>query len=380
MLFKEFGMKTVRRIFQFKRMYLLLGFPAGLLLILMARLNSNWVESFYIRYIHRFLENTVGRAVSALPFSLSEWLICGAILGGLFYIGFVIFCLVRDCKKWKHLLYRAFVNILCSASLAYFFFVITMGLCYYRTPATTYLELSVKEYSVAELEEVTAWLAKQAVAERAKLDEDAQGVAVLQEESWWAISAEAQSCFNRISETHPEIGKVSVRNKPMVFSDVMSRLLTMGVYIPYTLESNINIDMPAYTVPATMCHELSHVKGFMREDEANFLGFLACMQSKRADFRYSGYMSAFTYALNRLAAEDYDAAVAVAHTVSEGVARDDAADQAYWNQYRNTPIAETSGEVYNAYLEANDQKDGVKSYGKMLDLVIAWYQAEVKNS
>ena len=371
-------MKLLKRLFQFKRAGLLLAFPLGLLLTLLARLENGWVEKFYIKYIHSFLENTVGRLVALFPFSVSEWLIVAAALGVIAYIVCVIFWIGKDKTRWKHILYRAFVNLLCVGSVAYFLFVITMGLCYYRTPASEYLNLSVRKYSVEELEEVTAWLAEQAVAERAKLSEDENGVVKLADEDWWSVSAEAQTCFNKIDERYPGIGRVNTRNKPMVFSKVMSRVLTMGVYLPFTLESNINVDMTAFTVPATMCHELSHVKGFMREDEANFLGFLACMQSQRADFRYSGYMSAFGYALNRLAAEDYDAAVKVAATVSEGVARDDRADHTYWLQYRDTVVADTSGEIYNAYLESNDQKDGVKSYGKMLDLVIAWYQAEVK--
>lgn len=375
---EEKTLHLLKRLFQWKRMYLLLGFPLGAVLILLAKLDQTWVEQIYAQKVHAFFENTLGRLVSMLPFSVSEWLIAAAVLGVVAYIVWVILRLCRQPGRWKHILYRTFVNFLCTGSIAYFLFVITMGLCYYRTPASQYLSLSVKQYSVEELAEVTMWLSEQANLEREKLEEDEQGVAKLQEETWWDTSAEAQACFNKISETYPGIGTVTARNKPMVFSKIMSSVLTMGVYIPYTFESSINVDMTAYTVPATMCHELSHVKGFMREDEANFLGFLACMQSKRADFRYSGYMSAFGYALNRLASEDYDAAVKVANNVSDAVARDDSADHAYWEQYRGTVVADTSGEIYNAYLESNDQQDGVKSYGRMLDLVIAWYQSEVR--
>ncbi len=371
-------MRLLKRLFQWKRMYLLLGFPLGAVLILLAKWEQSWVEQIYARGVHAFFENTLGRLVSLLPFSLSEWLILAAIVLAVGYVIYVIFMLCKRQEGWKHILYRAFVNFLCVASVAYFLFVITMGLCYYRTPASQYLSLPVREYSVEELTEVTLWLSQKANEERQKMKEDASGVAKLQDETWWQTSAEAQACFNKMAEKYSGIGKVSARNKPMVFSGVMSRLMTMGVYIPYTFESSINVDMTAYTIPATMCHELSHVKGFMREDEANFLGFLACMQSDRSDFRYSGYMSAFGYALNRLAAEDYDAAVVVANNVSAAVARDDNADHAYWQQYRGTVIAESSGEIYDAYLQSNDQQDGIKSYGRMLDLVIAWYQLEVK--
>lgn len=365
-----------KRIFSYKRMYLLLGFPVGLLLTLAAMMDSTRVEYLYAKGLHLFFEKTVGAAVSLLPFSLTEWLIAAAVLGAAYYIGFVVYSVCRNRAAWKHICYKAFVNVLCTASLAYFLFVITMGLNYYRYSVTEYLDLSTREYSAAELKEVCMWLAKGATENRALLSEDGNGVSVLQDESWWQTSAEAKQSFNAISDRYPGVGKLSARNKPMVFSNVMSRTLTMGVYFPYTFESNINVDMTAYTVPFTMCHELSHVKGFMREDEANFLGFLACMNSDRADFRYSGYMSALEYALGQLAQVDRAAAVEVAQTVSDGLRRDESADSAYWDKYRHTVISETTDKIYDTYLQANNQTDGVRSYGRMVDLVIAWYQTE----
>jgi len=371
-------LKLFKKIFQFKRIYLLFGFPAGLFLTLLARV-GDWAETVYGRGIHAFFENTIGRAVSWLPFSLTEWLVVATLLGAVTYLSFVVIWICRNPAAWKHIVYRTFINVLCAGSVAYFVFVITMGLAYYRTPVTEYLGLDVKKYSVEELKEVTVWLAENASAQREKIQEDASGVSVLSTD-FWECSAEARRCFNKVGEQYAGIGTLSARNKPMVFSKVMSSTLTLGVYFPYTFESNINVDVTPYTIPATMCHELSHVKGFMREEEANFIGFLACMQSSRADFLYSGYMSAFVYALNRLADEDYDAAVQVAKIVGEGVVRDDNAESEYWKQYRGTVISETTTEIYDQYLQYNDQDDGVKSYGKMLDLVIAWYQSEVKDN
>ena len=54
-----------------------------------------------------------------------------------------------------------------------------------------------------------------------------------------------------------------------------------GMYFPFTVESNINADGPFFTIPATMGHEMAHQCGFMREDEANFIGYLACKDASR---------------------------------------------------------------------------------------------------
>ncbi|MFQ8979614.1 MAG: DUF3810 family protein [Waltera sp.] len=41
--------------------------------------------------------------------------------------------------------------------------------------------------------------------------------------------------------------------------------------------------------PATMCHELAHIRGYIYEDEANFIAFLACVESDDSTFQYAGY-------------------------------------------------------------------------------------------
>ena len=52
-----------------------------------------------------------------------------------------------------------------------------------------------------------------------------------------------------------------------------------------------------------------------------------------------------------------------------------AADSAFWNQF-DGPVAEVSNQVNDAYLKANSQEDGVRSYGRMVDLLLAMYREE----
>ena len=51
------------------------------------------------------------------------------------------------------------------------------------------------------------------------------------------------------------------------------------------------------------------------------------------------------------------------------------ADMAAQNNYvsaHDTKVAEVSDKVNDAYLKLNDQQDGVRSYGKMVDLLLAY--------
>ncbi|HCB91141.1 MAG TPA: DUF3810 domain-containing protein, partial [Ruminococcaceae bacterium] len=92
-------------------------------------------------------------------------------------------------------------------------------------------------------------------------------------------------------------------------------------------------------------------------------------------FRYSGDMLAFVYASNALYSADSGAADAVSAGLSSGVRRDLAYGAAYWRQFAG-PVADASESVNDRYLKANRQSEGVKSYGRMVDLLLALQRKE----
>ena len=110
--------------------------------------------------------------------------------------------------------------------------------------------------------------------------------------------------------------------KPVLASELMSCANIGGMFFPFTMESNINVDNPFFVVPWTMTHELAHQCGFMREDEANFIAYLACKQSDDALMRYSGYLLAYDNAVSALRKVDPEAAKAIGSgAVGGGAAR-----------------------------------------------------------
>jgi hypothetical protein len=122
-----------------------------------------------------------------------------------------------------------------------------------------------------------------------------------------------------------------------------------------------------------MTHELAHFQGYMREDEANFIAYLACMASENADYRYSGAMLGLRHSLNALYAADREAYSAILAGLVQEVIADYAANDAYWRQFEG-PIAEVSQTVNDVYLKTNRQAAGVKSYGQMVDLLLAEFR------
>ena len=148
-----------------------------------------------------------------------------------------------------------------------------------------------------------------------------------------------------------------------------------GIYSPFTVEANYNNAMVPYNIPHTLCHELSHLKGFMREDEANFIGFLACLESERREFRYSGYVMGWIYAGNALTAADPERYFAVRAQLDPEVLADLEENNRFWARYEGR-VAEVAEAVNDTYLKANDQEQGVASYGMVVDLMLGWWDSE----
>ena len=91
------------------------------------------------------------------------------------------------------------------------------------------------------------------------------------------------------------------------------------------------------------------------------------------NLKYSGILNALSYVLNSV----YSNCGAAVYTelyksMDIQLMRDYLYDSRYWDKYR-TPVAEVADAVNNAYLVANAQTDGVKSYGRMVDLLLAYY-------
>jgi len=83
---------------------------------------------------------------------------------------------------------------------------------------------------------------------------------------------------------------------------------------------------------------------------------------------------AFNYCFNALYKADIDLAKKVANMCDDGVIDDIVFEDEYWDKYQKTVIAETTDKVYDSYLQANGEESGVKSYGEMVDLLLAYYK------
>lgn len=355
------------------RMMFILLIPVAFILTQIAKHNIKFAE-FYSTKIYPLFAKIIGFITGISPFSIAEIIL---IVGVILLLLYTLLMTIKSVKgKSIKFLKIYIINMSVVVSILYFLFVLFCGMNYYRYEFTAYSGLEIKKSSKQELMKLCESLIEDANRFRKNIKSDENGVAIL-DDNIYETSKRAQFSFNNVSNRYDVLKGNYSRPKPILFSKAMSYTQITGVFFPFTFESNVNVDIPSYQIPATMCHELVHLRGFMREDEANFLSYLACISSGYDDFAYSGTMLALTYSMNALYSEDYNEFVRLHKKYSKEVNLDIAYTSNYWKQFE-TKIAEISHNVNDTYLKANNQVDGVRSYGRMVDLLLAMHRENNK--
>ena len=76
--------------------------------------------------------------------------------------------------------------------------------------------------------------------------------------------------------------------------------------------------------------------------------------------------------MNVLYRADYDVWAQIRVQLNPAVEADIAANRDYWAKFEG-PVADAAQTVNDTYLKANGQTDGIQSYGRMADLIVAYY-------
>lgn len=349
----------------YKIAYILSALIAINLLIYFAPKNSEWVEMNYSQGIYLKISSLLSNIFGVLPFSLTEFLIIAVAV----LVIVTLYVLIRNFSVTNFLKYL--LSFLSIISTAMFLFWCLWGINNFRMPVENFLPFEKNKYTVNELERACEILLEKTNNLRELMEEDINGVTTANQD-YKKILNSSSDAYDNISEIYniiPTSGKI--KPKPMIFSKVMSMLNYTGMYNPYTAETNINIDEPIFNMPFTACHEIAHLKGFPKENEANFISFLTCINSDDMFFKYSGYLSGLIYCSNALYREAPEAYVKLKNNFSEGIIRDLTYTNEYWNNYKGF-IARFGENNNNVFLKHTNQPEGTKSYGLVVDLIISY--------
>lgn len=329
------------------------------------------VMNFLCRTLVRPWHAFAGKLFSAVPFSVTEWVVLFlAALGVVLLIALAVRLLRRRWTK----AYRTGMAILSVSAALFALFCLWWGVLYYSDSFTEQAQLERRDISVQELKAVTEFFAEQANAAGENVERDAGGV----------FTAERSAIFRRSGEIYAGAEKLfpcleapSVRAKPVLLSRFLSYVHYTGFFFPYTAEANLNADSPVCMLPSTIAHELAHLRGVAHEDEANFCAVVACMESSDAEYRYSGALLAYIYLGNALHSADYEAWYEVYSSLNESVRTDLRAYNAYWAQFE-TRAADVSEKVYESFLQTYGDDRGMQSYGECVDLLTVYYLASAQ--
>ena len=328
---------------------------------------SRWIPEtaqWYAQHIYPVFVSVIGRISGIFPFSVAEILVYILILALMVSMIRFFVKLVRKKGSARYMAVFGY-RVLFLISVLFFLYVINCGVNYSRVSFSESAGIEVESYTKADLVRVCQMLTDDVIRYAKEVKREKDGVAVLNGD----VNKEAIAAMHLLGESYPEMKGYYPRAKGLLTSQFLSIQNLSGIYIPVTIEANYNADMTDYNIPFTVCHELSHLRGFMQEEEANFIAYLACMESEDSMFRYSGSMLGWIYCTNVLQKYDHEAYQELRARLPEETEADLRANRKFWAKYEGK-IAEVSNMVNDTYLKANGQQDGVESYDRMVDLLV----------
>ena len=364
-----------------------LGAPVIVLIGLALLFTANRFPGFaswYAARIFPIFPHTIGRFWGLFPFSAFEILasalmiyIMVAIVWA--FVGFIStrkrsFIYWHETKSIKSRIKTMTLRLLYSLAALFLMFVLTAGINYSRESYAYHVGITIQDFTIYDLERLYMLLVERAEVLAEEIETDENGRFALRREG---MHNHAQQSMHELNQLYGGLGTFFPRAKAPIFSRGLSHLNIGGFFSPWTLEAHYNGEMPGQSIPFVINHELAHVAGHMREDEANFIAYLASRNSPNVDFQYSAVYIAIGYVLNDLQRSvNVDRYRELFAMLPEQLQRDYAAAREFWQNFQGRP-AEVSTRANDAYLRANRQPDGVLSYGRMVELLLAYYHAPV---
>lgn len=336
---------------------------------------------FYKTYIFPITTGGLAGFSSIFPFSLGEILIVAGILFLLLGVGILLlFLWKRNSVKVRKAGRLYFHSLLWILS---WILVTETANCFVVYHATTVEEEKYGNHTFQQEELIALY---NEVAEKCNTlstqMERTENEAVVYDGD---MEKDCKAAMKKLGEQFPYLKGYYPNPKQMINSDLMSQMYLCGIYFPFTMEANYNTTMYIMNQPATICHELSHTKGVILEDEANFFGFAACIESGNPFLEYSGYLSVLPYIareVRKTIPEDVREAM---QQVNETVVEDAVfLTRESWDKVEKKAVVSTNtaNQAADAFLEknltVNGVKDGMVSYSRVVRLLLDYYHEENK--
>lgn len=327
-----------------------------------------WVEAHYTYGVYPVISSVQRFLLGWVPFSA----------GDLFYAFLIGVILYKTGRLIRALFSKQFTRGYFIAGLqqAIFFFLfvyvlfnLLWGLNYNRLGLSAQLGMEVKPYSLAELDTLTHVLQKNLNAYAAQVTEE-------QRDSFnrkKRLFRETSQAYQHAGRHYPFLKYRPVSVKASLFSYAGNYLGFQGYYNPFSGEAQVNTTTPRFLEPFVTSHEIAHQLGYARENEANFVAFLACRFSPSPVLKYSLYFDMYNYAISEVRRRDTALARSFQQQLHPQVVSDIREYRDFYRRYRN-PVEPVITWFYGHYLKANNQPAGKQTYNEVVAWLIAYYK------
>ena len=323
--------------------------------------------------VSAWYRTAMARITSFIPFSLYE-LVLITIPLQVIVLGWLA---IRRFKSGQGRV-RFVLNLLSFALLLYGGHLLALGIGYNTTPLANKMNIPYVEINEQTLSETMISLRDEANELSEGFSKNENGSTdsgyTLDE-----ISEKICEAYASFSKEHGFVKSFESRAKGIAFSGGMSYLGLGGIYTFYTGEANVNMKYPDYDVIFSTAHELSHQRGIMRENEANFMAYLVLSGSSDPYLRYSAALSMYSYVASALYQTSPDKYYEIAGGLSSAARGDLATSSAVSEKYGDTFIADISRAINDLYLKSSGT-DGVVSYGLVTRLAVAYHYNDNRKS
>nr|WP_299172301.1 DUF3810 domain-containing protein [uncultured Allomuricauda sp.] len=329
-----------------------------------------WIGS-YPEFVENYYSNGLYPPISKFFRTLFGWIPFS--IGDIFYLLLFWFAGKYLFKNWKSIRRKPLLfgkDILVVLSIFYFSFHLLWGMNYYRLPITTKMGIE-KEYSLEALADFTEYIADRTNYYQTKITGDTINPVKIPY-SRKEIFQKTEEGYNRLQKIYPDFEYKQPSLKASLFSTPLTYMGYGGYLNPFSNEAQVNGITPLFRLPTVSGHEVGHQLGYSAEDATNFIGFLVTSQNEDSYFKYAAYNHALGYCLSDLARKDETKSKEIVQKLNPGVKKNFKELSDFWARYEN-PLEPVFKSIFNTFLKANNQEEGIQSYNSVVGLLISYH-------
>lgn len=338
------------------------------ILIKWASWYPEWVETNYTYGVYPIISKIQRFILGWIPFSMGD-LFYGFLVLVIIYKTFQFFKILFKKQVTRKYFISGLQQIIFFFLFVYVFFNLLWGLNYNRRGISHQLGMQIKQYSLADLDTL-ATVIQSRVNEYAGLVTEAQRDSFNKKKT---LFIESSLAYKNIAQQFSFLKYTPSSVKPSLFSYLGNYLGFQGYYNPFSGEAQVNTTIPRFMEPFVTAHEIAHQIGYAKENEANFVAFLACRSYASPVFKYSMYFDMYNYTIGEVSGRDTAFARAFQKKLHPQVIRDIKEYRAFYKRYKN-PVEPVIMWFYGHYLKANNQPGGKRTYNEVVAWLIAYYK------